>query len=591
MPPQRHMPPATQAKVRQRSQRACAPCRKRKIKCDGADPCAACSGYGYDCVYTDAPNRQRPLSAGVTTPGQLAISSHDVVKVVDAGVTYRVPGKVDAPYMVGEVVNPDTSGNPQLLQPIKTRFTSAYSAVAWPRRLGIKLGMPNPPRLQAYGWNPGTRAEVNPVPKNNVCNIVSLSEARRCADIYFKEVHPYFGIFDQGMFNERCEDFWVSMRRGTDFEACICGVIALGSYFSTAKSSQPTPPCPVEAEVVEHGKYLLDFSFAHPPATISVKHVAAWILRALYLRLTTRPNIAWMASCTSVHLAEATGLHREISEFQMKPDMPRQLTEMEIDIRRRTFWVATAFNQFLASEYGRTVVRVDLISCQPLSPLSGDMTARTVAMFQSTPGPELLGRSVELFEALSKAVALPVKSPFLGIVRADVCFCIYRMLCSTDVRLPQEQIPALLDIIRVGLDGVTFLGTMHQPWWNVVSVPLQAVAVLLSIGTTESLKMIPSSLEVLKNVTAMYDSYLSREALSTAYLLVQGAAQQKRNGLDSLDLGLEIVGELSQSSSSNFSSPGDVFQWPMHNDLGFSDFLDLSNYYGLADRPVNGFPM
>jgi hypothetical protein len=593
MPPVRHIPSPAQPKVRQRSQRACAPCRKRKIKCDGTEPCAACSGYGYDCVYTEAPNRQSRPSAGVTPPSHTAVTSHDAVKAatIDSGVEWRVPGTSDHLYMTSEVVVPDNYEAAKLEQPIKTRFTSAYSAIAWPRRLGIKLGMPKPPRLQAYGWNPGTRKEVNPSPEKTVCDILSLREAKTFSDIYFTEVHPYFGILDQSMFNQRCNDFWVSMRRGTDFEACICGVIALGSYFSCAKSPQPSPPSPVEAEVVEHGRLLLDLSVAYPPALISVKYVVGWILRALYLRLTTRPHIAWIASCTAVHVAEATGLHREISEFQMKPDMPRPITEREIDHRRRAFWVATSLNQFFASEYGRTMVHVDLISCQPLSAQSEDMTARTVAMMQSAPGNELLGRPVELYEALTKAMALPVKLPLHGIMKADLCFCIYRMLCSTGTRLATEQVPSLLDVVRVGLDGVAFLCTMHQPWWNIVSMPLQAICVLLSLDVTESLEMIPSALESLKNVTTIYDSYLSREALQAAYALVKGAAQQKRAGLDSLDRGLEMVGELSPSTSSKSASPGDVFQWPMDNDLGYSDFLDLSNYYGLADRAAADFPL
>ncbi|KIN08103.1 hypothetical protein OIDMADRAFT_108542, partial [Oidiodendron maius Zn] len=585
------LPPERPFHLRQRSQRACAPCRKRKIKCDGTEPCAACSGYGYNCVYTEAPNRHARASSGVTPPSQMSVTNHDAIKAAaaESGVGWRVSGTAENLYMTSEVIVPDSYGAPKLLQPIKTRFTSAYSAVAWPRRLGIKLGIPNPPRLQAYGWNPGTRKEVNPEMDKTICDILTLSEAKTFADIYFKEVHPYFGILDQSMFNERCEDFWVSMRRGTDFEACICGVIALGSYFSTAKSSHPIPPSPVESAVVEHGRELLDLSVAHPPAMISVKHVAGWILRTLYLRLTTRPHIAWMASCTTVHVAEAIGLHRELDEFQMKPDMPRQITEMEVDLRRRTFWVAMALNQFFASEYGRTMVNIDLISCQTLSPQSGDMTARMVAIMQAAPAQGLLGRPVELFEALVKGTELPVKSPLLGIIRAEVCFCVYRMICSTDTRIRVELIPSLLEVIRVGLDAVTFLGTMHQPWWNVVSMPLQAVGVLLSLETTESYKMIPLALETLKNATTLYDSYLSREALTTAYALVQGAAQQKRSGLDSLDRGLEVVGELSLSTSSLSTSPGDVFQWPMDNDLGYSDFLDLSNYFGLADRAVAGF--
>jgi hypothetical protein len=524
------------------------------------------------------------MASPVTT--HPARGDDDVVSAPAATTTtaWAPAEKVDVPYMATESIMPESRGHPPS---IKTRFTSAYSAVAWPKRLGINLGMANPPRLQAFGWNTGTRPEVTPVPTSSICNILSLEEAKHFADVYFKEVHPYFGILDPEMFGERCDDFWASARQGTDFEACVCGVVALGSYFSV---SPPAPPSPVEAQVVEQGRILLDLSFAHPPVMISVKHVVAWILRALYLRLTTRPHVSWIASCNAVHIAEAIGLHREISEFQLKSDMPRQITQMEVDHRRRTFWVATALNQFFASEYGRTKVQIDLIGCQPLSATAqpGDMTAQTVAILQSAPGQALLGRPVELLGSLAKAMALPVKSPFLALVRADVCFCIYRMLSSTNSRFPAEQIPSFLNIIRVALDGVVFLGTLKESWWNVVSTPLQCVGVLLSLGTTESLSMIPSALEALKSITAIYDSHLSREALSTGYALVQAAREQRSKQLESLDRGLDVVGEVSQSASSIITTPGDEFQWPMDNDLGFSDFLDLSSYYNLTDRALAG---
>jgi hypothetical protein len=100
--------------------------------------------------------------------------------------------------------------------------------------------------------------------------------------------------------------------------------------------------------------------------------------------------------------------------------------------------------------------------------------------------------------------------------------------------------------------------------------------------------MIPSALETLKNITAIYDSHLSREALSTGYALVQAAREQRSKQLESLDRGLDVVGEVSQSASSIITTPGDEFQWPMDNDLGFSDFLDLSSYYNLTDRALAG---
>ena len=567
MPPQRTTTSSKEGKVRQRSSRACQPCRKRKIKCDGKEPCEACVGYGYDCLYTERQLHKGPSSTGAGSP------------VKDVGnLNESVPGpalepKIDSPYMATESLLTESESEPFLLQSLKTRFTSAYSAIAWAKALGASLDMPTPPRLQSFAWNPGNRPEPKVIPQTNICNIITLEEMRRFSDVYFNEINPTFAVADRELYVKRSADFWISQKRGTDFEAMMCGVVALGSYFSTYS------PLPAEAEVVEQGRLLLDLTFAHAPGWLSVKHVQAWILRALYLRSTTRPHLAWMASNTAVHIAEALGLHREITESQIKRDIPRLISMSEIGIRRKVFWMAMALNQFLACEYGRTRVTIELTCCQLPPSQTHDLSTQTLAILQSVPRSQnLLGRGPELLEALECTMALPVNSPFLGLLRADACFCTFRMLRSTNVSLSPAQIASLLEVIRVALDGATFLVSMAQPWWNVVGTPFHSVCVLLSLGISESLAMVPAALETLKNATTKYDSHLSREALRTAHALVQAARTKRSKELESLDRGLNVIGSAVPSPGPQSVSSGVNLEWSMDNDLGLSDFLDFGGY-------------
>ncbi|CAG8820152.1 24548_t:CDS:2, partial [Dentiscutata erythropus] len=37
---------------------ACDTCRRRKVKCDGASPCANCSRGGYQCTFSDASTKR-----------------------------------------------------------------------------------------------------------------------------------------------------------------------------------------------------------------------------------------------------------------------------------------------------------------------------------------------------------------------------------------------------------------------------------------------------------------------------------------------------------------------------------------------------
>jgi hypothetical protein len=483
-----------------------------------------------------------------------------------------VPAKINQAFMGQESIVPESDGNSQLLQNVKTRFTSAYSAVAWPRRLGTSIGLVNPPRMQAFAWNTGTRAEQSYAPSNALWNIISLKEMTKYTDIYFQEVHPFFGLLDAEWFKARTNEIWTTRRQGTDFEACMCMVFALGSYFSGTVAT----PSSFETQVVEQGRLLLDVSFAYPPAMVSLKHVAAWTLRAIYLRLVTRPHLSWMASCNAIHIAESIGLHREITDIQV----PRSVTPLEIELRRRTFWVTMALHQYFASEYGRSRIILDSVACQPITRWPDDLTTETMALLMSVPSQDCLGRSTELLEALSKAAALSANSPFLALLRTDACFCIYRMLCSTNSQLPVEQIPSLLEVIRTALDGVAFLGSINHPWWNAVGTPFHSVCVLISLGTTESFELVPLVLETLKNITTTFNSHLSNEALRTAYDLVKGARDKRKQGLESLDRGLSLIGEPSILPQSTSDPLLNEFEWPAGN-LEFQDCLDLTTYFGL----------
>lgn len=573
MPPDRHIPASAQAKGRQRSQRACGPCRKRKIKCDGKEPCEACSSYGYQCVFIDQVPRTQAASETVSATETIAGTTY----TTDPGPAMLEP-KVTTPYCSSECIVTDGQGGYLLHQSIKTRFTSAASAVAYPRLLGVALGMSNPPRLQAFGWNPARRLEPKVMPQIDICNIISLEEMKRVSTIYFNEVHPFFSMFDRQLFEKRAADFWISQRRGTDFEAVICTVVALGSYFAGPA------PCPAESEIVEHGKQLLDLSTAYSPALLSVNHVVAWVLRSIYLRCTTRPHISWIASCTAIHIAESIGLHRDINKSQLNGDVPRLLPPSETEYRRKTFWVATGINAFFSSEYGRTRADIELPTCHTLLPKSEDLTTQMISILHSVPQKQnFTGDGSELQDQLKATMSLPVNSPFLGLLRADACFCIFRLLRTKRIGLPTPHITSLLEVIRVALDGVKFLISMEHPWWNILGIPFHSACILLFTGTTESISLIPKTLETLKSVAAAYDSPLSREALLTAQTLVQ-QVRNKRNGeLGDLDQGLQLLEPYSEAPVSEPISQGPTFELSMDNDPNLSEILNFSSYYGLEN--------
>ncbi|KAI9751972.1 MAG: hypothetical protein M4579_005808 [Chaenotheca gracillima] len=51
--------PSAPMQKRRRVTRACDECRRKKIKCDGKQPCTHCTVYSYDCTYDQPSNRRR----------------------------------------------------------------------------------------------------------------------------------------------------------------------------------------------------------------------------------------------------------------------------------------------------------------------------------------------------------------------------------------------------------------------------------------------------------------------------------------------------------------------------------------------------
>lgn len=98
--------------------------------------------------------------------------------------------------------------------------------------------------------------------------------------------------------------------------------------------------------------------------------------------------------------------------------------------------------------------------------------------------------------------------------------------------------------------------------------------------------MVPLAMEVLKKTATQFDSHLSREALRTAHSLVS-AAREKRSrdmnrDLESFDNGLRALGELPPDQDETITAvSNDSLEWLTDTDLGFTDLLNLNNYYAL----------
>jgi hypothetical protein len=419
-----------------------------------------------------------------------------------------------------------------MLDPFKSRFVSASSAVAFPRLLGLSFGSSNAPRLHSFAWTLGVRPEPR-VEDADFTQYLGFSDLERLAEVYFVVIHPIFNFIDRDVFKDLCRLRYSQKNQKRDIDPIICGVAALGSLY--AIGTKQSSHCH-EAELVELAKTSLEHSSIL--SSPNQHHVTAWILRTIYLRSTTRPHASWISSCTTMHIAEATGLHQDISSISIVSPAAPEMGTSESETRRRLFWVAWSLNKVLSYEYGRSSVDIPNSSVQSMDNEDGYLTYQYVALASMLPEDDLDVHDAEtaraLYRSLTAINGLETHSSEITLMKADLAFCIYRRL-----RLSQGASAGICSgasslVIQIGLDALpasSDLAAQHLPWWTVISVPFQLLCVLLAIDSRESLSHVVEAMEALEEVGRCWDTHMVREAVGSASFLVKLSRKRKEEDM------------------------------------------------------------
>ncbi|KAI9642406.1 hypothetical protein NHQ30_009210 [Ciborinia camelliae] len=579
-----------------RARNACESCRKRKRKCDGTSPCSECVGYEYECSFSvnatteSSIKKAKPsheptsyeyqpqnvfntIASGAEPPG---LSTH---KGKNSNLAFVINEKSPEPQsklFPEEIIKKGTSFNEatndlSILEPYKCRFTSANSAIAFPRCLGMEMEMVTPPRLHSYAWNVGIRTELPGPNYMRLHEFCSWGFASSAIDAYFEHINPVFKMLEKEIFRHRCELFWKDDTGSVGFEALICGVVSLGSLFTKDVA------CVLENDIFEHGRCLLEQGSQRPGVT-SLDHVMAWTLRSLYLRSTSRPNLSSLAIFTTVHLAESIGLHRELDTVVFAVDTSRKAFTPDIlELRRRVFWIVMSLNQLFAAEYGRSKVLLDNVRCKKPIAKEGDSIGDLIAMS------ELLstctGSGVEysaLRASIEKLWTLPSNYAGLTLIKADITLCLSRRLHLTCQKISPSLLSTIMAVLCNAFVESRNLSEKRLPWWNVVSVPFNTICLLLSINTRQSISHLPEAMDTLETVSKLWDTHLSREALQTAQMLVNRFVEMKREDQVLLE-SLHRVVDHPSASSSNQNWTGtfdnDLFEGLNSQDFGWAQIF------------------
>lgn len=495
---------------RRRTRLACGPCKIRKRKCDGHNPCESCVRYDYDCCYDYQPRRK--AAAQGSPPVPVAAQSTSAEVLISPDRQTRSNG---------------TGG----------KHMEANSGVVFPHVLGLKLSPRNAPKVQGFGWNLGIRRNPHRSEKS-ITWVLSKDTWHALFGVYVEKIHPMYGFLDVQSVASNAARRWEDPYATNFYDSVLCGVAALGSLFSSSSKANRQEGLLVECakEILETTGTLMDPSLCD---------AEGWLLRTLYLRCNSPPHAAWIASCIAMHVIEATGVHQESTGVSLVYS-DTATADQNLESRRRVFWIAKLLNTWISFEYGRSRTVLQGVSCQIPAPKPGaDPTADLISMFRISESldPDQTLQASDLEESLARLESYDFTFDALILSQSVLAFTIYRRLQLLSPSLTPTVTDRVIRLGRKGLDASSRCIDADCPWWHVTNVPFQFTCILLAIDTRESLKHIRHSMSTLKRAADHFETHKPRKAFETLELLVR--LSQKRKEQDAIILN-ECFGSIDQ---------------------------------------------
>src|SRR4051812_21304082 len=129
-------------KRQEREPKACYPCRKRKVKCDGTQPCRTCQkrNHSHICTFDESrgPRRREGLQANANAQSAASVSPRRIQSEVRNPAETSTPASVRSEDATKNYVY---SGDNSLVSILRSRASDSNESMA--REVGSVLGLQN----------------------------------------------------------------------------------------------------------------------------------------------------------------------------------------------------------------------------------------------------------------------------------------------------------------------------------------------------------------------------------------------------------------------------------------------------------------
>ncbi|KAK3692369.1 fungal-specific transcription factor domain-containing protein [Podospora appendiculata] len=413
---------------RRRVTRACDECRRKKIKCDGKQPCSHCSIYSYECTYDKPSNRRRNPAPqyieALETRLQRAeallrkfmpdvdLSDPDLDPTVQQEFRTREQARAQAMLRKTEASEDHENQDAHIMSMIETYgqldlneggewdFHGISSGAVFLRRmkehfqglLGNEYRIPFLPRpsrpagmfsLDSPRSNASSPWDVSAVP--NIFDLPPRDKARtlcyyalNCATCLLRVVHgpSFYEMLDR--LYETPQDSWGSEENR--FLGLLYSVLALGSMYNITEDSPASPPVTYKSSMEEGTKYYASARLILQDVAECRDIISLQGLVYMILFLQSTSNISGCYAFLGIALRSSLrmGLHRNLTHAQITP--------IEDETRRRLFHVIRQLDTYVSAILGFPVLLRDEDVDQPAPTEVDDEYITADAILTPPPG-------------------------------------------------------------------------------------------------------------------------------------------------------------------------------------------------------------